>query len=222
MVRMEIKKNTNKKQNKKTNKTRKQKNQKEAGGEGGASRCPAACPPRAGLAGDRGPRLLGRGTRFLGHHKLGLHVGVHFRLPDGLLEVEAQAGGLAGAAASPAAAGVAAAGLAAGRPVVGTPGVAPGLPAEPLLLEQQLQALHLAARGAVLRLPQPVPQGLAHAGLAQGGRGCGRQLVTGGSFGGEVRGRRGGCALSMAAQLGQGRGHALVVPCGTQKVIEDL
>lgn len=65
-------------------------------------------------------------------------------------------------------------------------------------------------------------QWLARAGLAQGGRGCGPQLLTGGSFGAEVRGRRGGCALGMAAQLGQGWGHALVVPRGTQKVIEDL
>lgn len=62
--------------------------------------------------------------------------------------------------------------------------------------------------------------GLAHAGLAHRGRGC--QLLTGGSFGGEVWGRRGRCALGMAAQLGQGRGHALVVPRGTQEVIEDL
>lgn len=63
-------------------------------------------------------------------------------------------------------------------------------------------------------------RGLARAGLAQGGGG--RQLLTGGSFGGEVRGGRGRGALSVAAQLGQGRGHALVVPCGAEEVIEDL
>lgn len=103
---------------------------------------------------------------FLSHHELRLEVRVYFWLPNGVLEVKAQAGGLAGAAAAPAATAVAAAGLAGGRPVVGAAGVPPGLPPKALLLQQELEPLHFAARGPVLRLTQPVPRGLAHADLA--------------------------------------------------------
>lgn len=134
-----------------------------------------------------------RGLDPLSHHKLGLDVRVDFRLPNGVLEVEAQACSLAGAASAPTAAAVTAASFAAGGPVVRTPGVPPGLPSQAFLLQQELEAFHFAARGAVLCLSQSVSRGLAHSDLAlaleQGGGSCGCQLLTGGSFGGEVGGR---------------------------------
>lgn len=159
--------------------------------------------PRAGLsvqaAVPHPPRVWGgdvtdpRGLDPLSHYELGLDVRVDFRLPDGVLEVEAQASSLTGATSAPAAAAaVAAASFTAGGPVVGTPSVPPRLPPQAFLLQQELEAFHFAACGAVLCLSQTVSRGFAHSDLAlaleQGGGGSGSQLLTGGSFGGEVGG----------------------------------
>lgn len=92
----------------------------------------------------------------LSHHKLGLDVWVDFRLPNGVLEVEAQACGLAGATSTPTAAAVTTTSFAAWGPVVRTPGVPPCLPSQALLLQQELEAFHFAARGTVLCLSQTV------------------------------------------------------------------
>lgn len=161
-----------------------------------------SCPPELGCSASRlwrptRPRLewgcdRPKGLDPLSHHELGLDVRVDFRLPDGVLEVETQASSLTGASSSGTAAAVAAAGFAAGGPVVGTPGVPPGLPSQALLLQQELETFHFTACGAVLCLSQTVSRRLAHSDLAlaleQGGGGCGCQLLTGGSFGGEVGG----------------------------------
>lgn len=163
----------------------------------GGREWPPALQSRAVSSGCPGRPGPGRGARvrILRHHELRLHVGVHFRLPHRVLKVEAQARGFAGAAASRTAAAVTAAGLSGRRPVIRAAGIPPGLSAQPLLLQQELQPLHLAARGPVLCLPEAVPRGLAHADLAlaleQGGRRHRGQLLAGGSFGGEVRGWRG-------------------------------
>lgn len=158
-----------------------------------------SCPPPQSWAAQRPvcvvllPRVWGRGCSgqgdSLSHHKLRLDVWVDFRLPNGVLEVEAQACGLAGATSTPTAAAVTTTSFAAGGPVVRTSGVPPGLPSQALLLQQELEAFHFAACGAVLCLSQTVSGGLAHSDLAlalEQGWGC--QLFTGGSFGGEVRG----------------------------------
>lgn len=133
-----------------------------------------------------------RGLDPLSHHKLGLDVRVDFRLPNGVLEVEAQACGLAGATSTPTAAAVTTASFAARGPVVRPPGVPPCLPAQALLLQQELEAFHFATCGAVLCLSKTVSRGFAHSDLAlaleQGCGGGGCQLFTGGSFGGEVGG----------------------------------
>lgn len=97
-----------------------------------------------------------RGLDPLSHHKLGLDVRVDFRLPNGVLEVEAQACGLAGATSTPTAAAVATASFAARGPVVRPPGVPPCLPAQALLLQQELEAFHFATCGAVLCLSKTV------------------------------------------------------------------
>lgn len=72
----------------------------------------------------------------------------------------------------------------------------------------------------------PLTRRLAHADLAlalqQGGCGGSRELLAGGSSGGQVGGRGSRGALGVAAELGQRGGHALVVPGGAQEVIEDL
>lgn len=76
--------------------------------------------------------------------------------------------------------------------MVRPPGVPPCLPAQALLLQQELEAFHFATCGTVLCLSKTVSRGLAHSNLAlaleQGCGGGGCQLFTGGSFGGEVRG----------------------------------
>lgn len=123
--------------------------------------------PRAGLgvqaAVPHPPRVWGgdvtdpRGLDPLSHYELGLDVRVDFRLPDGVLEVEAQASSLTGATSAPAAAAaVTAASFTAGGPVVGTPSVPPRLPPQAFLLQQELEAFHFAACGAVLCLSQTV------------------------------------------------------------------
>lgn len=157
-----------------------------------------SCPPRAGPLSVQSVSsscpVYGVGDvqaqgDSLSHHKLGLDVWVDFRLPNGVLEVEAQACGLAGATSTPTAAAVTTTSFAAGGPVVRTPGVPPCLPSQALLLQQELEAFHFAACGTVLCLSQTVSGGLAHSDLAlalEQGWGC--QLFTGGSFGGEVRG----------------------------------
>lgn len=160
-------------------------------------------PPRAGLLRVQAvvphpPRVWGgdvtdpRGLDPLSHYEFRLDVRVDFRLPDGVLEVEAQASSLTGATSAPAAAAVTAASFAAGGPVVGTPSVPPRLPPQAFLLQQELEAFHFAACGSVLCLPQTVSRGFAHSDLAlaleQGGGGSGSQLLTGGSFWGEVGG----------------------------------
>lgn len=91
------------------------------------------------------------GRRRSGHDELGLQVGLDVRLPHRVVEVQVQ-----GALAGHAAVAVAAPGLPVGQPLVGGALVPPRLPAQPLLLHQQLQALHLAARGAVLVLAHVV------------------------------------------------------------------
>lgn len=177
-------------------------------------------------------------SRASGHDELGLEVRLDVGLPHRVVEVQVQ-----GALAGHAAVAVGAAGLAVGHPVVGGPLVPPGLPAQPLLLHQQLQALHLAAGRAVLRLTKWVTRGLAHADLtlALHQRVEGRRWAAsaagghGGSFGREDRhgghrrggrgrrGRGGGRpALGLVAELGEGGRHALVVARGAQEVVEDL
>lgn len=98
---------------------------------------------------------------ILGHDELGLEVGLDVGLPHRVFKVQVQ-----GAFAGHAAVAVAAPGLAVGQPVVGSALVPPSLPAQPLLLHQQLQPLHLTASGAVLRLTQPVTGRLTHVDLA--------------------------------------------------------
>lgn len=83
----------------------------------------------------------------LGHNVLRLHVRLDVGFPHRVLEVQVQ-----GALAGHTAVTVAATRLAVGQPVVGCARVPPGLPTQTLLLHQQLQALHLAARRPVLRL----------------------------------------------------------------------
>lgn len=97
------------------------------------------------------------------HHELRLHVGFDVGLPHRVLEVQVE-----GAVARHAAVAVAAPRLAVGQPGVGGARVSPRLPSQALLLHQQLQLLHLAARGPVLRLPQPVAWGT---GVGGGGDG---------------------------------------------------
>lgn len=99
--------------------------------------------------------------QILGHDELGLEVGLDVGLPHRVFKVQVQ-----GAFAGHAAVAVAAPGLAVGQPLVGPALVPPGLPAQPLLLHQQLQPLHLAASGPVLRLTQPVTRRLTHVDLA--------------------------------------------------------
>lgn len=124
-------------------------------------------PPRAGLLSVQAvvphpPCVWGgdvtdpRGLDPLSHYELGLDVRVDFRLPDGVLEVEAQASSLIGATSAPTAAAVTAASFTAGGPVVGTPSVPPRLPPQAFLLQQELEAFHFAACGTVLCLSQTV------------------------------------------------------------------
>lgn len=124
-----------------------------------------SCPPRAGPLSVQSVSsscpVYGVGDvqaqgDSLSHHKLGLDVWVDFRLPNGVLEVEAQACGLAGATSTPTAAAVTTTSFAAGGPVVRTPGVPPCLPSQALLLQQELEAFHFAACGTVLCLSQTV------------------------------------------------------------------
>lgn len=92
-----------------------------------------------------------RGQRHSGHDKLRLQVGLDVWFPHRVVEVQVQ-----GALAGHAAVAVAASGFPVGQPLVGSALVPPGLPAQALLLHQQLQALHFAACGAVLVLTHVV------------------------------------------------------------------
>lgn len=173
-----------------------------------------------------------------GHDELGLQVSLDVGLPHRVVKVQVH-----GALAGHAAVAVAASGLAVGQPLIRSALVPPGLPANTLLLHQQLQAFHLAASCTVLGLTDAVTRGFAHADLtlALHQRMKGRRRVARaagghrGSFGREARHasdlgrrrRRGGwgggrATLGLVAELGEGGGHALVVARGAQEVVEDL
>lgn len=92
-----------------------------------------------------------RGRPSSGHNELGLQIGLDVWLPHRIVKVQVQ-----GALAGHAAVAVAASSFAVGEPLVRSALVPPGLPAQALLLHQQLEALHFAARGAVLVLAHVV------------------------------------------------------------------
>lgn len=77
-----------------------------------------------------------------------------------------------------------------------------------------------------LALHQRVERRQSAARAAGGHRGSfGREARHAGDRGrgrGRWRGGRGRATLRLAAKLGQGGGHALVVACGAQEVVEDL
>lgn len=173
-----------------------------------------------------------------GHDELGLQVGLDVGLPHRVVKIQVQ-----GALAGHAAVAVAAAGLAVRQPLIRGALVPPGLPAQTLLLHQQLQTLHLTAGRTVLGLADTVTRGFAHANLTLAlhqwmksrRRSAGAACGHGGSFGREAcyssnwrrGGRRGGggggrTTLGLVAKLGEGGRHALVVACSTQEVVEDL
>lgn len=170
-----------------------------------------------------------------GHDELGLQVSLYIGLPHGIVKVQVQ-----GALAGHAAVAIAASRLAVGQPLIRSPLVPPGLPAQTLLLHQELQTFHLTPGCAVLCLTYTITRGFAHANLALAlhkWMQSWRRAAGGhrGSFGREARHasnwrggrRRGGwgsgrTTLRLVAELGEGGGHALVVACGAQEVIEDL
>lgn len=86
-----------------------------------------------------------------GHDELGLQVSLDVGLPHRVVKVQVH-----GALAGDAAVAVAASGLAVGQPLIRSALVPPGLPANTLLLHQQLQAFHLAASCTVLGLTDAV------------------------------------------------------------------
>ena len=92
-----------------------------------------------------------RGSDGSGHDELRLQISLDVWFPHRVVKVQVQ-----GALAGNAAVAVAAAGLAVGQPLIRGALVPPGLPAQTLLLHQQLQALHLAAGRTVLGLTQTV------------------------------------------------------------------
>lgn len=92
-----------------------------------------------------------RGGYGSGHHKLGLQVGLDVGLPHRVVKVQIQ-----GALAGHAAVAVATSSLAVRQPLIGSSLVPPGLPAQTLLLHQQLQTFHLAAGCTVLGLTHAV------------------------------------------------------------------
>lgn len=86
-----------------------------------------------------------------GHDKLGLQVGLHIGLPHRIVKVQVQ-----GALAGHAAVAVTASGLAVRQPLIRSPLVPPGLPAQTLLLHQELQTFHLTPGCAVLGLTNAI------------------------------------------------------------------
>lgn len=82
-----------------------------------------------------------------GHDELGLQVSLYIGLPHGIVKVQVQ-----GALAGHAAVAIAASRLAVGQPLIRSPLVPPGLPAQTLLLHQELQTFHLTPGCAVLCL----------------------------------------------------------------------
>lgn len=91
------------------------------------------------------------GSDASGHDELRLQVCLNVGLPHRVVKVQVQ-----GALAGHAAVAVAAPGLPVGQPLIGSALVPSGLPAQTLLLHQQLQALHLAASCTVLGLTNTV------------------------------------------------------------------
>lgn len=82
-----------------------------------------------------------------GHDELGLQVSLYIGLPHWIVKVQVQ-----GALAGHAAVAIAASRLAVGQPLIRSPLVPPGLPAQTLLLHQELQTFHLTPGCAVLCL----------------------------------------------------------------------
>lgn len=93
----------------------------------------------------------GSGAPDSSHDELRLQVCLYVRFPHRILKVQIQR-----ALAGHAAVAVAAPGLAVGQPLVGSTLVPPGLPAQTLLLHQQLQAFHLTACRTVFGLTHAV------------------------------------------------------------------
>lgn len=91
------------------------------------------------------------GSDGSGHDKLRLQVSLDVWFPHRIVKVQVQ-----GAFTGHAAVAVAASGFSVGQPLIGSALVPPGLPAQALLLHQQLQAFNLTAGCTVLSLTDTV------------------------------------------------------------------